>query len=201
LIWPFKSKDVQSVIQDLDRCTKAIYSALEVDQTSILLDIDHQMALDRLRVAEGASFDSYAEKHNPTCLQNTRVELFKDVQLWIDDTNSKVIFWLNGMAGTGKSTISRTVAQARHDRGDLGASFFFKRGEIDRGSLAKFVSTLAHQLALSIPGLAPLIKESDRCRFENRSQRCRRPVQKAHTRTTVRSSCGTISPITNRDCC
>ncbi|EXL39066.1 hypothetical protein FOCG_18314 [Fusarium oxysporum f. sp. radicis-lycopersici 26381] len=160
LEWPFKSKDVQSVIQDLDRCTKAIYSALEVDQTSILLDIDHQMALDRLRVAEGASFDSYAEKHKPTCLQDTRVELLKDVQLWIDSTDSKVIFWLNGMAGTGKSTISRTVAQARHDRGDLGASFFFKRGEIDRDSLAKFVSTLAYQLAWSIPGLAPLMKKA-----------------------------------------
>ncbi|KAG7410105.1 Vegetative incompatibility protein HET-E-1 [Fusarium oxysporum f. sp. raphani] len=160
LKWPFKSKDVQSVIQDLDRCTKAIYSALEVDQTSILLDIDHQMALDRLRVAEGASFDSYAEKHNPTCLQDTRVELLKDVQLWIDGTDSKVIFWLNGMAGTGKSTISRTVAQAQHDRGDLGASFFFKRGEIDRDSLAKFVSTLAYQLAWSIPGLAPLMKKA-----------------------------------------
>ncbi|KAM5528787.1 Vegetative incompatibility protein HET-E-1-like protein 7 [Fusarium oxysporum f. sp. phaseoli] len=128
--------------------------------SSILLDIDHQMALDRLPVAEGASFDSYAEKHNPTCLQDTRVELLKDVQLWIDGTNSKVIFWLNGMAGTGKSTISRTVAQARHDRGDLGASFFFKRGEIDRGSLAKFVPTLAYQLAWSIPGLAPLIKKA-----------------------------------------
>lgn len=37
LKWPFKSKDVQSVIQDLDRCTKAIYSALEVDQTFVLL--------------------------------------------------------------------------------------------------------------------------------------------------------------------
>ncbi|EWZ77335.1 hypothetical protein FOWG_18245 [Fusarium oxysporum f. sp. lycopersici MN25] len=160
LKWPFKSKDVQSVVQDVRQCTEAIYSAVEVDQTSILLDIDHQIALDRLHVAEGASFDSYAEKHNPTCLQDTRVELLKDVQLWIDGTDSKVIFWLNGMAGTGKSTISRTVAQARYDRGDLGASFFFKRGEIDRGNLAKFVPTLAYQLAWSIPGLAPSIKKA-----------------------------------------
>ncbi|KAH7231005.1 hypothetical protein BKA59DRAFT_428598, partial [Fusarium tricinctum] len=75
LKWPFKSKDVQSAIQDLDRCTKAICSALEVDQTSILLDIDHKIALNMLPVAEGASFDSYAEEHNPTCLPNTRQEL------------------------------------------------------------------------------------------------------------------------------
>ncbi|KAK7570369.1 hypothetical protein V3481_019549 [Fusarium oxysporum f. sp. vasinfectum] len=158
LKWPFKSKDIQSVIQDVHRCTKAIYSALEVDQTSILLDIDHKIALDTLPVAEGALFDSHAEEHNPTCLPNTRQELLDDIGHWIDDSNSKTVYWLNGMAGTGKSTIARTVAHSRSRRGDLGASFFFKRGEMDRGNLNKLMSTLAHQLALSIPGIALLIK-------------------------------------------
>jgi hypothetical protein len=37
LKWPFKSKDVLSVIQDIHQCTEAIYSALEVDQTLVLL--------------------------------------------------------------------------------------------------------------------------------------------------------------------
>ncbi|KAM5519390.1 Vegetative incompatibility protein HET-E-1-like protein 7 [Fusarium oxysporum f. sp. phaseoli] len=64
------------------------------------------------------------------------------------------------MAGTGKSTISRTVARKRHERGDLGASFFFKRGETDRGSLAKFVPTVARQLSSRFPGIAPLIKKA-----------------------------------------
>ena len=48
----------------------------------------------------------------------------------------------------------------RHERGDLGASFFFKRGEVDRVNLAKFVPTLAHQLALSIPGAASIVKRA-----------------------------------------
>ncbi|KAJ3469714.1 hypothetical protein MRS44_003779 [Fusarium solani] len=160
LKWPFQSKDLQLILQDLQRCTKAIYSALEADQTSIILDIDHRTALDRLPEADGASFDSHAEEHNPICLPNTRVELLKDVCSWIDDPHSKTIFWLNGMAGTGKSTISRTVARSRSKQGDLGASFFFKRGETDRGNLAKFVPTLARQLAWSIPGVASAIKKA-----------------------------------------
>ncbi|KAI3571400.1 hypothetical protein IWW34DRAFT_291533 [Fusarium oxysporum f. sp. albedinis] len=64
------------------------------------------------------------------------------------------------MAGTGKSTIARTVAYSRSKRGDLGASFFFKRGEVDRGNLNKLMSTLAYQLALSMPGATLFIKKA-----------------------------------------
>ena len=71
-----------------------------------------------------------------------------------------MIFWLNGKAGTGKSTISRTVAWSCSKRGDLAASFFFKRGEVDQGNLAKFVPTIARRLAWSTPVVAPFIKNA-----------------------------------------
>lgn len=57
------------------------------------------------------------------------------------------------MAGTGKSTISRTVAKSLQYTNHLGASFFFKRGEEDRGNAKKFFSTLTKQLMLRIPEL------------------------------------------------
>ncbi|KAM5527628.1 vegetative incompatibility protein HET-E-1 [Fusarium oxysporum f. sp. phaseoli] len=187
LKWPFKSNDLQTVIQDLHRCTEAIYSALEVDQTSILLDVDHKIALETLPIAEGASFDSHAEEHNPTCLANTREELLREIDRWIDNPNSETIFWLNGMAGTGKSTISRTVARSRSKQGDLGASFFFKRGEMDRGNLAKFVPTVARRLAWSTPAVALFIKGAvdadpvivDRAVKEQFNKLVREPLSKA----------------------
>ncbi|PNP78057.1 hypothetical protein FNYG_08603 [Fusarium nygamai] len=160
LKWPFESKNVEGTIQNLERCRGSIYLALSIDQTVILQNVDHKIALDTLPVAEGASFDSHAEEHNPTCLANTREELLRDIDRWIDDPNSETIFWLNGMAGTGKSTISRTVARSRSKQSDLGASFFFKRGETDRGSLAKFVPTVARRLAWSMPEVAPFIKSA-----------------------------------------
>ncbi|KAJ4265255.1 hypothetical protein NW764_015666 [Fusarium oxysporum] len=156
---PFQSKEVDVIAQALRRCTEAIHSALQVDQTSIILGIDQRTALDRIPIAWGASFDSHAEEHNPTCLPNTRVELLDLISRWIDDPEARTIFWLNGMAGTGKSTISRTIARSRSQLGDLGASFFFKRGETDRGHLAKFFPTIACQLAESVPALATHIQD------------------------------------------
>ncbi|KAG7424573.1 hypothetical protein Forpi1262_v014573 [Fusarium oxysporum f. sp. raphani] len=160
LKWPFESKDVEGTIEKLERCSGNISLALNIDQTVILQNIDDRTTLNQLSIAHGASFDSHAEEHKPTCLPDTRGELLKEIDRWIDDPKSKTIFWLNGMAGTGKSTISRTVARARAKRGDLGASFFFKRGEVDRDNLNKLMPTLAYQLALSIPGVAFFIKKT-----------------------------------------
>ena len=67
------------------------------------------------------------------------------------------IFWLNGMAGTGKSTISRTVAASFNPLGILGACFFFKKGAGDQGNARRLFSTIAWQLAFKDPRLAPYI--------------------------------------------
>jgi hypothetical protein len=64
------------------------------------------------------------------------------------------------MAGTGKSTISRTVAQNFADKGELGASFFFKRGEGDRGHAALFFTTITTQLIHKLPSLAPQVRDA-----------------------------------------
>ena len=68
------------------------------------------------------------------------------------------MFWLNGMAGTGKSTISRTLARSASETGCLGASFFFKRGEGDRGDASKFFTTIGAQFASREPALIPHIQ-------------------------------------------
>lgn len=62
------------------------------------------------------------------------------------------------MAGTGKSTIARTVSQELADKNKLGASFFFKRGEGDRGRAAFFFPTIITQVARQLPSLVPLVR-------------------------------------------
>ena len=88
------------------------------------------------------------------------MELLGQIESWANNPDEKCIFWLNGMAGTGKSTIARTVARKLKERGRLGASFFFSRGQGDRGHAKRFFVTLARQFAEAIPALKEDICEA-----------------------------------------
>ena len=61
------------------------------------------------------------------------------------------MFWLSGLHGTGKSTISQTFAEMSFADGRLGASFFCSRDFEDRSSLHTIFPTLASQLAYQYP--------------------------------------------------
>ena len=54
---------------------------------------------------------------------------------------------MNGLAGTGKSTIAQTIAERAFAGGQLGASFFCSRDFLDRSNLNSIFPTLAVQLA------------------------------------------------------
>lgn len=113
-----------------------------------------------LPIAKGAFYNAYENQHEDMCLPDTRVELQGRISVWAESPESECIFWLSGMAGTGKSTIARTMAKSFKDKGQLGASFFFKKGEPDRANAKKFVSTIANQLMICRPHLAGGILEA-----------------------------------------
>jgi MoxR-like ATPase len=63
------------------------------------------------------------------------------------------IFWLSGMAGTGKTAIARTFADKMNEDLTLGATFFVDRLDTPRRDPARIVQTLAFDLAQIDPGL------------------------------------------------
>lgn len=125
-----------------------------------MFSIDQKLDLTKLPVAMGASFNSHNEEHNARCLPNTRTKLLDEIKTWAQDKDGKSMFWLSGMAGTGKSTIARTIAKSFASRGQLGASFFFKKGEGERGNASRFFTTMAADLSTHEPGMLPGIREA-----------------------------------------
>ena len=81
------------------------------------------------------------------CMKGTRRDVLFQLDHWLNDKDDKRVFWLNGLAGTGKSTIAQTFAETSFAEGKLGASFFCSRDFESRSNLRSIFPTLAFQLA------------------------------------------------------
>ncbi|KAL4895858.1 hypothetical protein BDV59DRAFT_211379, partial [Aspergillus ambiguus] len=121
-----ESLDVMAQVRDETRETKQIH------------------LLDRLPVSSGAAFNSNEDETNT----------LSRIQEWYQSPTGESIqiYWLKGMAGTGKSTISRTVAAACHNRQPLvKGTFFFDQGKKERNNANKLFTTICRQLAIVLP--------------------------------------------------
>jgi len=100
--------------------------------------------------------------HRQGCMKGTRRGVLFKLEQWSKDKHDKQVFWLNGLAGTGKSTIAQTFAEMCFADGRLGASFFCSRDFEDRSNLRSIFPTLAFQLAHLYPEfrkkLLPVLK-------------------------------------------
>lgn len=103
--------------------------------------------LKELPRAEGAAFNSRKHEHDDYCLADTRRQIIDTIRDWGTSSASSPIFWLRGMAGTGRTTISRTVASIFEKESLLGGSFLFSRGGGDCAHAGRLVTTLALDLA------------------------------------------------------
>jgi len=90
---------------------------------------------------------SYLSGNRQGCLRGTRKGVLWEIEHWVAGEQEQSIFWLNGLAGTGKSTIAQTFSERMFADGKLGASFFCSRDFADRSNLQSIFPTLAFQLA------------------------------------------------------
>lgn len=67
------------------------------------------------------------------------------------------VFWLSGVAGSGKTSVAHTIAELSAGMGLLGSSFFFKHDEAGRNESASVFSTMAIDLAAFDSHLAEAI--------------------------------------------
>ena len=96
-------------------------------------------------------------------MEDTRISLLNELRQWCVDATAHRIFWLDGMAGTGKSAIARSFSRFLRDNWLLGGSFFCLRGNESRGDVRRILPTLAWYLARRDPqyraSLLPILRE------------------------------------------
>ena len=59
-------------------------------------------------------------------LKGARKDVLLQIKQWLTDETDRQIFWLDGLAGTGKTTIAQTFAEISFADGELGAGFFVR---------------------------------------------------------------------------
>ncbi|KAG8791779.1 hypothetical protein FRC12_008122 [Ceratobasidium sp. 428] len=99
------------------------------------------------------------------CTPNTRVELLEQLQAWACDDNAPKIYWLNGMAGTGKTTIAYSLCEYLQTTQKLGASFFCSQRLPECRDVNRIVPSISYRLSLfSIPfrhALASVLQDDE----------------------------------------
>ncbi|KAK2058362.1 purine and uridine phosphorylase [Colletotrichum caudatum] len=139
---------------------------------------------DKLLVVEAAMYDAHHNQHEPTCHPGTRLGVIDGIRDWAEDPNDQDVYWLSGLAGTGKSTIARTLAQEFDKNHTLAGTFFFKRGDTDRNKASLLFSTIARQLVEHRPDISRFleaeIRDSSNISSKNIREQFKRLLHQPH---------------------
>ena len=117
----------------------------------LMTDIGH------LPHAKNASYDTRQAPDNDEprgCMAGTREQILDELEGWAIDDAAPKVCWLNGMAGTGKTSIAHTLSERLDEKQMLGASFFCSRSasqEVRDASL--IIPTIAAKLSQASPPL------------------------------------------------
>ncbi|KAB5589183.1 hypothetical protein CTheo_7381 [Ceratobasidium theobromae] len=108
-------------------------------------------------------------KYNPSysttikrrgCTAETREKVQEDLRKWVQDPNGAKVFWMSGMAGTGKTTLAYSLCEWLEKNNQLGASFFCSRASSSCSDFSRIVPTIAHQLAQCSPPFRSALRQA-----------------------------------------
>ncbi|KAB5589983.1 hypothetical protein CTheo_6570 [Ceratobasidium theobromae] len=144
--------DEEEVIQHYRRIG-ALFRQLQTDASLSTWSIANEhlvnTRLESLAPAKLASYDSTlsTEIHRRTCTEGTRTAVLSGMDKWSNDPDAPELYWMDGMAGTGKTTIACSFSKKLEERKQLAASFFCTRSSPECRQVSRIIPTIAYQLA------------------------------------------------------
>ncbi|KAG8780543.1 hypothetical protein FRC12_022873 [Ceratobasidium sp. 428] len=141
--------------EEILKCYKRIQAILQrlslnanIDTWKTVDEMATDRRLDRLPNSPAAYYCSSdcASLGRGGCTENTRIDILQQLHDWAVNVASHKIYWLNGMAGTGKTTIAYSLCQELEKRRTLAASFFCSRQLPECRNVKHIAPSVSYQL-------------------------------------------------------
>ena len=87
------------------------------------------------------------------CTENTRMVILGTLKMWANNKMATKVYWLNGMAGTGKTTIAYSFSEMLDKQESLGGTFFASHLSVDTSDVYCIIPTISLQLVKYFPSL------------------------------------------------
>ncbi|KAG8701910.1 hypothetical protein FRC09_005065 [Ceratobasidium sp. 395] len=155
--------EAEADIEEILKCYRRIDALFRRLQGDVILNVwkvandNFTLAnehLNNTRLAEldpskKARYDSNAasQVRRGGCTPNTRQLVLQEIEYWANDPHGSKLYWMNGMAGTGKTTIAYSLCSQLEASHQLAASFFCSRSLPDCRDVSRIIPTIAYQLA------------------------------------------------------
>ena len=111
-----------------------------------------QATIEKKLASHIAAKYEHTDQSKSLCAPGTRVKLLADIKDWLlsPPSNAERIFWVTGIPGSGKSTLSATIVENLRDNDTpVSAQFFISRNIPETIDPDKIIPTIAQQLAIS----------------------------------------------------
>ncbi|KAG9119840.1 hypothetical protein FRC07_004929, partial [Ceratobasidium sp. 392] len=125
----------------------------KIDEWKVIMERETETRLKGLPNSLDAQYRSAKalELGRGGCTEDTRTEVLEQMQAWAHNTESERIYWLNGMAGTGKTTIAYSLCERLEKDNKLAASFFCSRQLPECRDVNLIVPSIVYQLSRLFP--------------------------------------------------
>ncbi|KAF8706021.1 WD40 repeat-like protein, partial [Rhizoctonia solani] len=148
------SKDLDDVLRSYNRIRDLLQRVSLNVNMSLWKLVDASATdnrLNRIQPAMSAHYNSAQaiELKRGPCAEGTRVDVLNQMLTWVISSKPGSIYWMSGMAGTGKTTIAYSLCEELASQRWLAASFFCSRVLPECRDINRVIPSIAYQLARS----------------------------------------------------
>ncbi|KAF8991257.1 WD40 repeat-like protein [Hymenopellis radicata] len=146
------ARELVSAYQRIEKVLRAFQFEISLDIEGNVQDILMEVISNKLPWSTEASFRADIQSDTVLrglCTSGTRVEILDKIMSWAqaDDADSPSVFWLTGLAGTGKTTIAYTICRHLYDEKRLPVSSFFCSRQLNSRDSRLIIPTICRNLA------------------------------------------------------